>query len=104
MAIETATEFAAFVSTDEFGVVATYRSIDGSSTSINGIFDEPFEAVDVEAGAPIGSRRASFECVSSDLPASAAQCDEIDIGANSYVIAEIEPDGTGMTVLTLDKT
>ena len=103
MPAESAADRATFVSTDDFGTSATYRAISGTSATVSGIFDAPFEAVDVEAGAPVGSRNASFECVTADLPSDAAQCDEIDIGSDTYIVAEIENDETGMTVLVLDK-
>ena len=103
MPAESAADRASFVGTGDFGVAATYTLAGGGDTTVNGIFDDEFAAVDVDAGAPITATKPQFECVEADLPAGRAQRDTITISGTVYVVQEIMPDGTGMVVLMLDE-
>lgn len=103
MAVESAADRATFLDTDEFGVAGSYVSAANTAT-VNGILDEAFLNVEVNAGAPIASRAYLFECRSADLPSDAAQDDTITISSVVYVVTEIQPDLSGdMTTLILDK-
>lgn len=101
MPVEDAADRAVFVDPDEFG--GTITSWAGSTVSIAGIFDAPWMRIEGVAAVPLTSARTTFTCASSDLPPGAAQGDDVVVGSASYKVRELQPDGTGMVTLDLDK-
>jgi len=94
MAVENANDLAGFFDPSEHGEVATI----GAST-INGIFsDEYSEILDVSGSVPV------FTCITSELdeisPVVTAGT-AIVIKSVNYTIEVLQPDGTGVTRLTL---
>jgi len=80
-----------------FAVTATYNG----STSVNGIFDA--EYFEPDAGfAGIQSAQPVFLCRTVDV-ASAAHGQTLVVASVNYKIVGVEPDGTGMTLLKLEK-
>ena len=98
MAVETAEDRAVFVNPAEFGVTATY-----GASSINGIFDSDYFAASVGAQVDIEGARLRFLCRTADLPSGGTHGDTIVIGAVTYKVREVHPDGTGMTELVIEK-
>ena len=76
----------------DFGVVATI----GAAT-VTGIFDVPT----AEAFGMLGTD-PTFTCAAADVPGIAAG-QAVTINAVAYTVTAVRPDGTGVTVLTLDK-
>jgi hypothetical protein len=76
----------------DFGETATWKG----STSITVIFDNAYQLAYglVEGTNPVILAKAA------DVP-GVAQGDAISLRSVNYTIADIEPDGTGMTVLRL---
>lgn len=86
-----AEDLSVFFDTDDFAVTAT---LDG--TSINGIFDNEFiEQNFVQTSAPVFTYRAADKAASID---SVLVCESV-----TYKVKGIEPDGTGLTKLILEK-
>ncbi len=84
----------------DFGVEASYSRVSGGDpVVIDGIFDaqyiEPSTGV-VEDSGPV------FTCATSSVP-NAAHGDELVIGGTTYVVRGVQPDGTGVTVLVLER-
>lgn len=104
MAIETDTERAIFVNADEFGVAVTYRK-KGTTTdlSISGIFDAEHSIGAIGEGLEIASVAPQVLVRTSDLPSWAGDGDTVTIDSVAYKVRFKEPDGTGMTVLKLEK-
>jgi len=102
MAVETATERAIFFSADDFGTTATYTPSGGSPTSVKGIFDKDYIAVDSGGSVPIALEQPRFLCATSDVSA-AAEDDAITIQGTAYLIKVVENDGTGVTILVLEE-
>lgn len=106
MAVESAADRAMFLSVADFGVVARYLSSAGGETALTGIFDAAYLMID--AGEPgVSGSSPVFTCRSDDLNSlpigRADQDDRIVIGGIEYAISDIQPDGTGMTLLILEK-
>lgn len=84
-----------FFETADFATAATYNG----ATTVNGIFDreyiEPLGNI-VEGTAPV------FMCALADLP-SVDHDDTLLIGATTYKVKGVEPDGTGVVLLRLEK-
>lgn len=88
-------DMSAYFRTADFGTAAVYS---GSGATINGVLDAEYLE-------PMGRVQAStpvFACATADV-ASATHGQTLTIGATVYKIVGVEPDGTGMTVLRLEK-
>ncbi|MCX5513424.1 hypothetical protein C3941_23835 [Kaistia algarum] len=101
MAVESDADRAVFVNPDDFGTVATYRLAAGGSADIAVMRDLPFAMAFSDPGMATGSPSVTLR--SADLPAGAAEEDEIDVEGVTYAVRVIEPDGTGMTRLRLEE-
>lgn len=104
MAVETDIERAIFVDIDDFGVTGTYVKASGGTSTISGIFDNEYFGADAQAGVVFVSAQPRFLIRSSDLPAGADYGDTVTISAIAYKVRVIQPDGTGMTTLILEKS
>lgn len=102
MAVETADDRAVFVSVDDFGVAATYTPAGGVASTVNGIFDNEYIAVEAGGEVAVALQEPRFHCRTADV-ASAAEGDAIVINAVNYTIRIVQPDGTGMTMLVLEE-
>jgi hypothetical protein len=114
MPVETAADRAAFCSTEEFGEQATYTlAAGGSKVLAGGIFDRPHIAAAVHGDVETSDAEPTFWCPSAELPAGAAGGDVGDLlqiaandvhGALSYRVVDLQPDGQGMTLITLGRS
>lgn len=77
----------------DFGTDATWES-----ASIRGLLDTPYaEAFGIMAGtAP------RFVCAASDMPGVKAG-DPITVAGKAFFVSSVEPDGTGLLVLGLER-
>jgi hypothetical protein len=91
MAVESSTDRAEFFNSDEFGVEVTF----GAST-----FDAIFDHEYVEAGHFAGEKPVAH-CRESDI-SGVSLGSTLTIGGTSYVVREIQPDGTGLALLILE--
>ena len=90
-------DFSAFLDTDEF---ATAVTVDGNA--VNAIFDNDYVAVDLD-GVTLESLGPVLLCATADVSA-AVQGTAAVVNAVNYTVAEVRPDGTGMTLLRLRAT
>jgi hypothetical protein len=102
MAVESADDRAVFLSIDDFGVAATYTPTGGSASTVNGIFDNDIVEVDAGGNVQMAIRQPRFLCRTSDV-SSAADGDALNVNSTAYTIRVVDHDGTGMTVLALEK-
>lgn len=102
MAVESATDRAVFVDIDDFGTAATYTPSGGLAATVNGIFDNEFIEVDAGGGVGVALNQPRFHCRTADV-SSAAEGDTITIGGVAYTVRIVQDDGTGMTVLILER-
>lgn len=98
--VETDVERTIFL--NDFGVCAELRKSGRMRKTIKGIFDEAYTEVDV--GGTIGFQTVSprIVCKTSDL-VGAADADSVKVNGETYFIRVIQPDGTGMTEIQLEK-
>jgi len=102
MAVESATDRAIFVNVDDFGVAATYTPSGGASSTVNGIFDNDFIEVDAGGGVGVALQQPRFHCRTADV-SSASEGDALVVSGVNYTIRIVQDDGTGMTMLVLEK-
>ena len=103
MAIEGATERAVFFDTDDFATASSYTPTGGSASTVNGIFDNEFFEVDPLSGVGVVSAQPRFICATADLPSGTASGDALSIGSTAHTVRVIQPEGTGVTTLVLEK-
>jgi len=97
MAVESAADRAIFFEVDDFATAATF----GGGT-VNGIFDNEFVEVDAGGGVGFALVQPRFQCRTQDV-SSASEGDAITIDGTAYTIRVVQPDGTGITTLVLEK-
>lgn len=105
MAVESDDDRAVFFSEAEFGDSAVYTKVGGGAATLSGIFDAPHIAIDL-GDAPISDRRPTFLCRSADVPTGAQggnAGDTLVVDGETYQVADLEPDATGMTRIVLGR-
>jgi len=103
MAVESSSDLNVFFSSGDFGLLGTYVLNGGATSTFNGLQDNEFLEVDPMSGVGVVSAEPRFVCKSADIPSAAAPGDAITISSVSYKIRVIQPDGTGVTTLVLEK-
>jgi hypothetical protein len=98
MAVYSNSEISAFFS--DAAIDLTYRR-GKTRFNVRGILDSPYQAVAV-AEPEFASERMTLTIPSASLPKDSAEGDKIINGQNIYTVREIQPDGTGVTVLVLE--
>lgn len=87
-----AEDLSVFFDTDEFADAATYNG-----ATINGIFDNAyFEGQGIQSSQPV------FTCPTASVP-NALHGDELVRAGVTFRVVGVEPDGTGVTLLRLEK-
>ena len=102
MAVETDTERAIFFGTDDFGTAATYTPDGGDAVTINGIFEDDYEAIEAGGGVAFGITSPTFHARTSDV-SSASEGDSLVVSGVTYTIRVVMKDGTGLTMLQLEE-
>lgn len=102
MAVESAADRAIFLDVDDFGTAASYTPSGGSAATVNGIFDNDFIEVDAGGGVGVALQQPRFHCRTADV-SSGAEGDALVVSGVNYTIRIVQDDGTGMTMLVLEK-
>ena len=89
-------DLTAFFDIGEFADVAIIKA-SSETLTVNGIFDNGFQEV-----LGMGGSKPTFLCVESDVVKAKIR-HQLAVNSKSYLIAEKEPDGTGLTTITLEK-
>ena len=90
-----------FFSNSDVAKTATYTPAVGTAKSVQVIFDAPFamtsaQGIDYQSDVPVVTVKTS------DLP-SAGEGDTLTVDGVVYKIAEVQPDGTGISRIILSK-
>jgi hypothetical protein len=88
-----------FFDTDDFAVPVVYVDPDGVEHPINVIVNAPFHVLVVD-GIEYTSKDPSMICRSGDVVGADTDA-EIIYNSITYHVREVEPDGTGITILLL---
>lgn len=102
MAVENDSDREVFFAINDFGVTAKYTRANSFQTEIKGIFENEF--IDVESIGNVGVALVQplFFCQTKDV-SQAAEGDKLTVNNAEYTIRVVQPDGTGMTTLVLEK-
>lgn len=94
-------DFSVFFGTDDFAVEAAFTpNGGGSSSNIKGIFDKEFIALSAGGEVDVAGTDPVFMCKTSDV--SNARGGTLVINGVTYNIVVDKPDGTGVTMLSLE--
>jgi hypothetical protein len=98
MALPFASDLAAILNVDEFAVSSTFNG-----AAVRGIFDN--ETIPVETGGYVSvhQEQPRFTCRTSDV-AGIAESQVVVIAGVTYVVKAWVHDGTGVTVVQLEKS
>ena len=99
-ALESESDLAGMMSTDEFAVVAVWEAA-GGEVELPVIVDAG-HVLDETGAVAVSTRQRVIHAMDHTLPAAAAQGDVVRIGDDGFVVRDIRPDGTGMTVVILE--
>ncbi len=117
MPVETAADRLTFLNSDEFAVEATYTpAAGGASWTIKGLFDSAAIAIEVGGEVDVQTRKPMMTCRVDDLSGGGGEGDTIVLTsaqllaagldtnpAGTYKVRIVQPDGTGMVDLALEK-
>src|SRR3954451_17574712 len=111
MTVESSADRLAFLSPPDFGDAATYTTTGGAAApGIAGILNRPHMETSVSVSpfdVTTSDARPTFICRSADLPLAAKGGEEVGdtltIGADTYHVLDLQPDGTGFTVVELGR-
>jgi hypothetical protein len=86
----------------DFGVSITYTVQGGSAATITGIFDNEFLSIDAGGDIGFADQNPRVLCRTADV-VNATEGDTFVIGGVTYLSRVVQDDGTGMTVIQLEK-
>lgn len=104
MTIESAADRAVFMDADGFGQAVTLaRSAGGASVAFTAIFDSAYLLAETGQSS-VATVAPVLTCRDDDLPSGGvAFGDTVVVAGTVYKIRDIQPDGTGIVVLLLEK-
>lgn len=88
---------------DEFAEEIIFTFSDGTEKTFNAIFDDESTQVDPETGVPVLSNIPILWFQTSKLNRRIEKDTKVEIRGAMFQIVKDEPDGTGLTQLTLQK-
>jgi hypothetical protein len=100
MSVESDNDRLGFLELEEFGVSATITS-NSSTYTVQGIFDNGHFQID-NGFTVVSTLQTTFLCRTADI-AEIEQGDAVVVSGVTYKVVDIQPDGTGMTTLRLQK-
>lgn len=102
MAAESDADRTAFLDIDAFGESVTWNR-DGAETSFSALFQRRSVEGLSDFGGGVTHRVSTITCRDTDLPDGATEGDGVAVRGIAWLVRTIEPDGTGMSLLQLEK-
>lgn len=99
MATESSADRLVFLNTDEFGIEVTLFPNTLSERTIKGIYDS--EHFEIDNGLSVISSAEPQLQVRTEDVTDVTQDSALTANGVSYTVADVQPDGTGMTILRL---
>ncbi len=101
--IESAADRLAFFDVDEFATAAQWVTSAGAAESLSVIFNAPTADHAGLASVDITLSDPSALCRQADLPAGAAQGDQLFVEGAWWSVRELRPDQTGLVTIDLQR-
>lgn len=90
-----------FYNTEEFAEPVTWNYEDGTTQSIDAIFDEEYMGADIDTGAPAIVSEPQIHVPTHKFTGSPGRGDKAIVRNRVFNVKEILPNGTGVSVVTL---
>ena len=103
MGVETDVDRLQFLDLDEFAVEAAYTPLAGGTSTIKVIFDAAANEIDLGLQVAIASAAPQVVVRTSDLSNGGRQGETFVIEGVTYKAVDVSPDGTGFSVVKLEK-
>jgi len=103
MAVESAADRAVFVGTDDFGESITW-TVGATPTTLSVVPDAGAALIDDGESSGVLDAHAALLCAAGDIPAGGGQGDAVTFRGVAHTVRSIEPDGTGMSLVRLERT
>lgn len=87
----------------DFADAATWDTQSGELVDLNGIFEEAREVALAGDAVGVSAIYSVLTVASVEVPASAAQGDDLEIANVNYRVADLQPDGSGLTRVILER-
>lgn len=93
-----------FMDPEEFGVLAYWQTQSGEFVDdLNGIFEAAREVVLPGEGGGVSALMPVLTVAESAVPETASQDDDVEIDGKNYRVADIQPDGSGLSRIILER-
>ncbi|AKU43298.1 head-to-tail joining protein [Rhodobacter phage RcCronus] len=92
-----------FFDPDDFADSAVWDTQAGEFVEIDGIFEAGREVVLAGDGAGISAIMPVLTVASDSVPATAAQGDDLEVRDKNFRVADLQPDGSGLTRVILER-
>lgn len=103
MSVESAADRAAFLDADAFGEEITWTV--GATPTVLGVVASAWTVrLEMIDGPGVLEARASVLCRQADIPAGGAAGNGVSFRGAAHTVKSIEPDGTGMALVRLERT
>ena len=105
MVIPFDSDLAFMLSVNDFAVSATLTPVASSPAALRGIFDNALEEHETDGAIPVIMETPIFTCRSVDISAVASAMDgaSLVVSGTLYIVREVTDDGTGVSLLHLEK-
>jgi hypothetical protein len=87
----------------DFADAATWDTQGGELVDLNGIFEEAREVALAGDAVGVSAIYSVLTVASVEVPATAAQGDDLEIANVNYRVADLQPDGSGLTRVILER-
>lgn len=93
-----------FFDPDDFGDSATWETQEGETVTLGGIFEAtrevvlPGDSIGVSAVMPV------LTVAEDQIPATGSQGDDLEVRDVNYRVSDIQPDGSGLARVILERT
>ena len=102
MSVESADDLAAFFNPDDFGEAASWTPQGGSAASVNCIVNRETEH-GYAGDMPVKNTVTTLRLADASLPSGADEGDAVTVRSLDFTVRSIEPDGTGVSVVRLER-
>lgn len=93
-----------FFDPTDFASAATWDTQGGELVDLNGIFEEAREAALSGDAVGVSAVYSVLTVATAAVPTSAAQGDDLEISGVNFLVADLQPDGSGLTRVILERT
>ncbi len=96
-------DWGVFFDPDDFADMAVWDTQEGETVDIHGIFEAAREVALQGESVGISAVLPVLTVAEDQIPATASQGDDLEIDGVNFIISDIQPDGSGLTRVVLER-